>query len=90
MINLTEQREITPYRWVHPDEERCSYSFIASPVPPLHALFGSSGLQVFSSERGSLAVATIVSIQGQDVSNIDTLDIAHPPLRLILVSNVLR
>lgn len=22
MIKLTEQREITPYRWVHPDEER--------------------------------------------------------------------
>jgi len=22
MINLTEQREMTPYRWVHPDEER--------------------------------------------------------------------
>jgi len=22
MVKLTEQREITPYRWVHPDEER--------------------------------------------------------------------
>ena len=22
MIKLTEQREITPYKWVHPDEER--------------------------------------------------------------------
>jgi hypothetical protein len=22
MIRLTEQREITPYKWVHPDEER--------------------------------------------------------------------
>jgi hypothetical protein len=22
MIRLTEQREITPYLWVHPDEER--------------------------------------------------------------------
>jgi hypothetical protein len=22
MIKLTETREITPYRWVHPDEER--------------------------------------------------------------------
>ena len=22
MIKLTEQREITPYNWVHPDEER--------------------------------------------------------------------
>ena len=22
MIKLTEKREITPYRWVHPDEER--------------------------------------------------------------------
>jgi hypothetical protein len=22
MIKLTEAREITPYRWVHPDEER--------------------------------------------------------------------
>jgi hypothetical protein len=22
MIKLTEQREITPYRWVHSDEER--------------------------------------------------------------------
>jgi hypothetical protein len=22
MIKLTEQREITPYFWVHPDEER--------------------------------------------------------------------
>jgi len=21
MIRLTEQREITPYRWVHPDED---------------------------------------------------------------------
>ena len=22
MVKLTETREITPYRWVHPDEER--------------------------------------------------------------------
>jgi hypothetical protein len=22
MIKLTERREITPYKWVHPDEER--------------------------------------------------------------------
>jgi hypothetical protein len=22
MIKLTETREITPYKWVHPDEER--------------------------------------------------------------------
>jgi hypothetical protein len=22
MIKLTEQRKITPYKWVHPDEER--------------------------------------------------------------------
>ena len=22
MIKLTEQREIAPYKWVHPDEER--------------------------------------------------------------------
>jgi len=22
MIKLTEQREITPYKWVHPDEDR--------------------------------------------------------------------
>jgi len=22
MIKLTEKREITPYKWVHPDEER--------------------------------------------------------------------
>jgi hypothetical protein len=22
MIKLTEQQEITPYKWVHPDEER--------------------------------------------------------------------
>jgi len=23
MIKLTERQEITPYKWVHPDEERC-------------------------------------------------------------------
>jgi hypothetical protein len=22
MVKLTEEREITPYKWVHPDEER--------------------------------------------------------------------
>jgi hypothetical protein len=22
MIKLTQEREITPYKWVHPDEER--------------------------------------------------------------------
>jgi hypothetical protein len=22
MLKLTEQQEITPYKWVHPDEER--------------------------------------------------------------------
>ena len=26
MIKLTEQREITPYKWVHPDEERSGSS----------------------------------------------------------------
>jgi hypothetical protein len=25
MIKLTETREITPYKWVHPDEERSSH-----------------------------------------------------------------
>jgi hypothetical protein len=24
MIKLTETREITPYVWVHPDDERCA------------------------------------------------------------------
>src|SRR5438445_1068574 len=26
MIKLTETREITPYLWVHPDEERCGWA----------------------------------------------------------------
>src|SRR6476469_6413769 len=37
MIKLTEQREIMPYKWVHPDEERWKYS-VRQHSDPRHSL----------------------------------------------------